>query len=160
MKTNLRVVRDTHGRGLRELAARLASQRVLVGVPRGAAEQDGTQMWQVAAASEFGVPEKNIPERSFLRAGLRKYLPEFARVARLGMTAVVRGAIGEGIALGQLGAVAAGWVKRYIAEGSFAPNVPRTIARKGSDRPLIDTGSLRQSITWKHDDGSEGEVPR
>jgi hypothetical protein len=28
----------------------------------------------------------------------------------------------------------------------WAPNTPGTIARKGSDRPLIDTGALRQSI--------------
>jgi hypothetical protein len=28
----------------------------------------------------------------------------------------------------------------------WAPNKPATIARKGSDRPLIDTGALRASI--------------
>ncbi len=29
---------------------------------------------------------------------------------------------------------------------NWAPNAPRTIKRKGSDRPLIDTGALRASI--------------
>jgi hypothetical protein len=30
----------------------------------------------------------------------------------------------------------------------WAPNAPSTIARKGSDRPNIDTGALRQAIVW------------
>jgi hypothetical protein len=30
----------------------------------------------------------------------------------------------------------------------WAPNSPRTIAAKGSDRPLIDTGALRNAITY------------
>ncbi|MGD0039096.1 MAG: hypothetical protein ABSE84_01555 [Isosphaeraceae bacterium] len=30
----------------------------------------------------------------------------------------------------------------------WAPNAPSTIARKGSDRPLIDSGQLRRSIRW------------
>ena len=33
-------------------------------------------------------------------------------------------------------------------ENGWAPNSPATIARKGSDRPLIDTGELRKSITY------------
>nr|DAV88002.1 MAG TPA: virion morphogenesis protein [Caudoviricetes sp.] len=31
---------------------------------------------------------------------------------------------------------------------NWAPNSPKTIKRKGSDRPLIDTGSLRKAITY------------
>jgi hypothetical protein len=30
----------------------------------------------------------------------------------------------------------------------WAPNSPRTIKNKGSDRPLIDTGALRAAITY------------
>ena len=30
----------------------------------------------------------------------------------------------------------------------WAPNAPSTIARKGSDKPLIDTGDFRKSITY------------
>ena len=31
-------------------------------------------------------------------------------------------------------------------DGDWAPNAPSTIARKGSDAPMIDTGQLRSSI--------------
>lgn len=34
------------------------------------------------------------------------------------------------------------------ARNNWAPNTPFTIRRKRSDRPLIDTGALRKSITW------------
>ena len=33
--------------------------------------------------------------------------------------------------------------------GNWAPNSPLTIAQKGSAMPLIDTGKLRQSITYE-----------
>ena len=39
--------------------------------------------------------------------------------------------------------------KKYITEGTnLAPNAPMTIARKGSSKPLIDTGSMLNSITY------------
>lgn len=34
------------------------------------------------------------------------------------------------------------------ARNNWAPNAPSTIKRKGSDRPLIDTGTLRRSLTY------------
>jgi hypothetical protein len=34
------------------------------------------------------------------------------------------------------------------ARNNWPPNAPRTIREKGSDRPLIDTGALRQAITY------------
>jgi hypothetical protein len=33
-------------------------------------------------------------------------------------------------------------------ENNWDPNAPETIAQKGSDRPLIDTGELRKSIVY------------
>jgi len=39
-------------------------------------------------------------------------------------------------------------VKSYFLHNNWAPNSPKTIKRKGSDKPLIDTGALRNSITF------------
>jgi hypothetical protein len=33
--------------------------------------------------------------------------------------------------------------------GTWKANSPVTIILKGSDKPLIDTGSLRRSIVWR-----------
>ena len=39
--------------------------------------------------------------------------------------------------------------KNYITDGThLAPNAPETIARKGSDLPLVDTASMLNSITY------------
>jgi len=55
--------------GLKALMQRMkdANRAVLVGVPAGVSEADGTTMATVAAVHEFGSPEQGIPERSFLR---------------------------------------------------------------------------------------------
>lgn len=40
-----------------------------------------------------------------------------------------------------------GMVQETIKEGNFPANAPSTVKKKGSDRPLIDTGHMRQSVT-------------
>ena len=40
-------------------------------------------------------------------------------------------------------------VQHQMVEGEFVPNAPSTIRKKGSDKPLIDTGQLRQGVSYK-----------
>ena len=51
--------------------------------------------------------------------------------------------------LDAIGAFAAGGVQTYMTELKNPPNSAYTIEQKGSSNPLIDTGTLRASITWK-----------
>ena len=44
-----------------------------------------------------------------------------------------------------IGAAAVGIIQKEIVDGQWTPNAPSTIKKKGSDRPLIDTGHMRQS---------------
>lgn len=37
----------------------------------------------------------------------------------------------------------------YLNDGRLAPNAPSTVARKGDNHPLFDTGQLARSITCK-----------
>jgi len=39
-------------------------------------------------------------------------------------------------------------VQEKITNGSFAPNAPSTVMAKGSSKPLIDTGRMRQSVNY------------
>jgi hypothetical protein len=41
-----------------------------------------------------------------------------------------------------------GQIVNEINNGHYAPNAESTIAKKGSDRPLKDTGQEAQAITW------------
>lgn len=41
-----------------------------------------------------------------------------------------------------------GLVQEKIESGSYEPNAPSTIRKKKSDKPLIDTGRMRQSVKY------------
>jgi len=146
--SNVRVIRDTNGAGLAALAKRLRAgeHRVLVGVPRGAGnEENGASLPMVAATVEFG--KENQPERPFLRGGIRKALPTVRRVAARDLAAVARGQKTIDGALDMTGVIAVGAVKQFMVGPNFEPNAPSTIAKKGSSQPTVDQAQLRQSIT-------------
>lgn len=56
--------------------------------------------------------------------------------------------------LGEFGAKYADFIRETITKFSDPPNAPSTIAhKKGVDNPLIDTGTMRQSVTWEINHG-------
>lgn len=89
-----------------------------------------------------------IPERPFLRVGIRRNMDFFSRLSRAHLVAVARGRLTIPVALGRLGEAAAGKVKQGLVDGPWTPNAKSTIRKKGSARPLVDTGALRQAITY------------
>ena len=52
-----------------------------------------------------------------------------------------------------VGSKAKSMIQDAIRDGDWAPNAPSTIKKKGSDKPLIDTGTMRQGVQIKQ--GSE-----
>lgn len=122
----------------------LGNKGVFVGIPeeqnKPVEEQAQFNLASLAAVLEFG--NEHIPERPFLRKTLidnqEKYVQLFAELFQKGLPIET---IYKQIAL-----VAQGDVQQNMVEGSWTPNAPSTIKRKGSSKPLIDTGRLRQSI--------------
>ena len=114
---------------------------------------------QLATIHEFGKvirqPKLNriivIPARSFLRATVDQYRDAIARRQVLLSQGYILGKFELRPAMELLGMYVVGLVKQRIANGIAPPNRPSTIARKGSSKPLIDTGQLRNSITYKVD---------
>jgi hypothetical protein len=128
----------------------LGVKAVHVGVLKGEMHvKDGKSvpMATLAVAHEFGAPEKHIPERSVFRAGMNRGTPEISRVAGEALRGVLRGETSTDEALNAVGLVAEGEVKREFVVGDLAPLDPKTIARKGSDRPLIDTFQFLNAVT-------------
>jgi hypothetical protein len=70
---------------------------------------------------------------------------------------VLLGRLSEDAALGLLGTKAVGEIQKRMARGIKPDNAPSTIAAKGSSTPLIDTGRLRQSVTYAVVDTKEIE---
>ena len=130
-------------------ARRAGVPSIDVGFFSTARYQDGTPVAAVAAAHEFGVRLREggqeIPERPFFRqaiARIERRLPDMLA------SQIVNGQVEPGVA-GRIGAWAAGEVQASIVRLREPPNSPATIARKGSSNPLIDTGHMRQSVTWR-----------
>ena len=133
--------------------------RVVVGVTGKKAEAlhprgKGKTVVDIAVQNEFGSPGGKIPERSFIRsttdANAEKYKAGIRRGFRdMIEDAVTKGQVDPAKAKGmeRLGLQVTGDIKRAISDGIPPPNAPSTIAHKGSDTPLIDTGRLRQSIS-------------
>lgn len=95
-----------------------------------------------------------IPERSVFRYTFHKnnYFHEaslrMARQVAEGKVGVIQGAE-------RLGMLARDKVRSSFTDGHLQPDAPSTIKKKGSSKPLIDTGQLRQSITFVVKGGSK-----
>lgn len=150
-QVKVKILKDINGRAFDELRSRIDGLRtkVNVGIPAGKTDPDGTPVALIAAVHEYGAPEKGIPERSFLRSSIHENRDKYVQLNRRNLVAALHGKMNIEQALGQLGEVAAGDVKAKIASGDFASLKPETIKRKGSSKPLIDTGQLRQSVAWE-----------
>ncbi len=146
------IVKDFDGKFLDRLKKSLTGKRdryVKVGFPSNATESDGTKTALVAAVHEFGSPSQGIPERPFVRPSLDKNRAKRSALNKQNLKKVLNGGITIDAALGQLGHMAAGDIQEEIRNGNFAPLKPATIQRKGSSKPLIDTGQMRQSVTYE-----------
>ena len=120
-------------------------REIEVGFYSTAKYPDGTPVPAVAAFNEFGT--KNIPERPFFRLSI----PHIERDGLAYLKSVVDPetmVITRRMA-NKLGLIGQKEIRRSITALKSPPNAPRTISLKGSSNPLLDTGFMRQSVTWK-----------
>lgn len=102
---------------------------------------------------EFGVVSQKIPARSFLRMPIKAKLNEYIKESEKLNKEAFEKSVKEGRLfqymklLGILGERCVLDAFETRGFGKWKPNAPSTIAIKGSDSPLIDTGELRKSIT-------------
>lgn len=141
---------DKGFRALQKRVFGLLNPSVSVGVTAksGAQKTDGGMtVLDVANIHEFGLG--TVPERSFLRAYIDENQGRIQKMLVVLLESVVAGKRSPQQALDILGAKMVGEIQARISAGISPPLTPETIARKGSDVPLIDTGQLRASITFE-----------
>ncbi len=109
----------------------------------------------VAIFNEFGTVD--IPERPFMRIAFDGHQGDIADFIEARVADVLDRKLTANQAASQVGIFFASLVQRTITEaaGWAAPNAPETIEQKGSSSPLIDTGQMRQSVTWVVKRGEE-----
>jgi hypothetical protein len=109
-------------------------------------EESRATLGQIATYNEFGT--SRIPARSFIRApfdannGYKKLQDSL-------MKRVINGTITLESALNILGSSVAKSFIKYINDGIDPPNTEATLDKKLSDKPLIDSGDLRDHISYK-----------
>jgi len=137
----------------------LAKKQVLVGIPASKAErQEGDEEpinnAQLGYIHEYGAPASNIPARPFLSPGIARtqesinnHLQKAAKAAMEGDSEKVD------VELNATGLIAQAGARNEINSGNFEDLKASTLAarrRRGRTgvKPLIDTGQLRNSITY------------
>ncbi|MBB4063683.1 hypothetical protein [Gellertiella hungarica] len=143
---------------VQKLARALTGPRqVKVGFPAGAADGDviNRAVWNEfgtrggASGGGWGGP---IPERPFMRNAMRDNLSKYRNAMKSSAAPILLGKSTLRQTLSKLGILAQSDIQGEITALTSPANSPVTVERKGSSKPLIDTGEMRASVTWKVDE--------
>lgn len=125
----------------------LENLEVCVGFQAGENTYDdsGADVAEIAAFNELG--SSDTPARPFMRQSFENHQSELQKACDEVNKTLASGGTAEN-ALDKLGVFCKGLVQQEIVDGGFAPNAESTIAKKGSEQPLIDSGFMRQSVNF------------
>ena len=124
----------------------LKKLQVQVGFQAGAAaDEDGVDIANIAMWNELGTSRS--PARPFMRKSVDENTDKTKSMCARQLKRLAQGASAQDI-LEKIGVFQKGLIQRKIVDGTFEPNAPSTIRKKGSSRPLIDTGRMRQSVNF------------
>ncbi len=143
----------------------LTRKDVLVGVPQENDARKGTDEMVMNNATlafihDRGSPAANIPARPFMQPGITRVKNRLINEMHDAAATVLQG--GEDtVAFDNAGLIAQRSIRAVINDGPPPPLEDSTIAarkRRGrlSEKPLVDTGQLRNSITYVVRDKNNG----
>lgn len=145
--------------GLKKIVAQLKSlgkKEVLVGIQEGSTTESvsnggrtsiaGTLIADYATENEFG--NSKIPERSFMRSAWDENLEIIEHITEVQYAKIVDGKNNVNTSLNLIGRAVEGLIKQKIRQIEFPPNAQRTIAKKGSSKPLIDFGNMINAVRY------------
>lgn len=150
MITTSVVTRDNGLFGRMVNTARRCTARVRVGYFANQGVHGGKHpitLGNLARIHEHGTAR--TPKRAFVAPALAKNQGKYLRLVGDRLTPMLTGRISPNQTWHYVGQQAVADVQMYMVQESFTPLSPKTIKAKGSSRPLIDTGQLRQSVTYK-----------
>ena len=145
---------------IRAQIAALAELSIKAGILEDAGSRDGVPVAEYAAWNEYGVPGTEekwaIPPRPFIRGYVDDNGEKIKNIQEMLVAQVIDGKIDPDTAADKLGKNTKEGIKHYIKTSSnFTPNAPATVKRKGTNRPLVETGLLRRSVNYKVVKGSK-----
>ncbi|MHB9004720.1 MAG: phage virion morphogenesis protein [Coriobacteriia bacterium] len=153
LKVSAKVTKDDFDK-IKQAFSFLTSIDVLVGVPQENSARPGkVTNAELAYIHTHGSPIRRIPARPIIEPAIedKDNQSKIVRHLEKATNAALQGDKQKVLAeLTLSGMVAQNIVRDWFTNPNnhWAPNSPITIARKKSDRPLIDTGELRKSMIY------------
>ena len=126
---------------------RLHGTQVEVGIQTGAKGGDGTSLAARAMFNEYGT--KKIPSRSFMRTAFDTGLEALVGVGRKVYDAILLRKLSANDGARLMGEFHQNQVTGMLDSITSPPNSPVTIERKGSSKPLVDSGDMRTAIRYE-----------
>lgn len=146
--------------------------RVRIGWRENTKYNDNTPVAKVAQIQEFGakipVTDKMrkwfaaqgfplnkhtkkivIPPRAFVRKTANQYKSKWMDAFRNDLVKVINGKMSLEQAFNRMGVRAQGDLKQIISDFNEPPNSPMTIAKKGFNNPLVDTGIMLSTVDYQ-----------
>lgn len=119
----------------------------------GGTTRDDTDLTnaQIASIHEYGLGK--VPARPFIRPPFDKNHKTYVDMLAKGLRKAMRNLNPRAfpMLLELIGQKMVADIKNYVTQGTGVPPPlsPATIKRKGSSRPLVDTGQLLNSVTYQ-----------
>lgn len=116
-------------------------------------DNDNLSVAQVWQWQEEGLPAQNIPTRPAIRTGFMTPVKKgsYDKLFAESMQRIAEGKSTFKQEYERMGIKARSDLKKAVADWDTPPNAPFTIAEKGFNNPLIDSGLLYESIDYKVD---------
>lgn len=145
MAADFEIKLTPEGKKFKKQLKELAKLEVAVGFQRGQDSENGVDLVDIALFNELGTV--HIPSRPFLRDSLNQHKEQINQFMQSSAKGIATGKSAEEV-LKRIGTFQKKLIQKEIVNGSFLPNAEATIKRKGSDKPLIDTGHMRRSVNF------------
>ena len=140
--------KDLGWKNIRANFNKMNGRTIKAGVLEGAGSYaKGQTIAEVATYNEYGT--RRIPSRPFLAIATDEHKGWNAEVkVSISNALTPKGSVSD--SLNKIGKQMKTDIKNVIGDkGKLARNAPATIARKGHDLPLIDTGKLKDTIDYE-----------
>lgn len=140
---------------LRRAITRAGEQSVLVGIPQEKTQRKKAKINNASLLyiQTHGSPARNIPPRAVIEPAIedppaRKQIE--GELADAVSSSLDKKQIDARRHLERAGIAGMNAAKAWFvsAKNGWAPNAPAVVKRKGSSRPLIHSGQMRQAITY------------
>ena len=148
------IIQTEHNGGLKGFLERfreIGKPKVYIGVPtsKNGMHEGGINIATLLALHVLGAPSRGIPQRDPLRPPLIANAQRYSDLLALGLKNALANSTDPKLVYEKIGIVATNDVKDYFITGNFKALSEKTIKAKGSSKPLVDTGELRNSISYE-----------